>query len=339
MRWFAGTPVAVMCGVLMWLSVGANGGTLPAERLDPGLDGADLARALLRNPRPGGLPFGLYEILWRRGGYGDKIDRETRALGIRPRFILFFRDLGSGYPREIAAEVLKRGALPVISIEVEHWGGSREGRLEAVARGDYDERFVRYAAEARASGQVALYRFGFEMNGDWFDWGGKPETFIRAWRRIHDIFTREGATNLLWVWAPNAISGPPHVDNGLEKYWPGDAYVDIIGLDGYNFGDDHDRWHTWQSAEEVFGEALRKIRDSGVPHPVLITEFGCTDSGSPAERAAWIRDAHRTFASEPSVVGAIWFNFDKRREGEPNWRIDADHASLSAFRDAFADAP
>ena len=35
-------------------------------------------------------------------------------------------------------------------------------------------------------------------------------------------------------------------------------------------------------------------------------------------------------------MGAIVFNFDKRREGEPNWRIDADAESLRAFRETFA---
>lgn len=307
----------------------------PAERIDPSFTGAGVARAFLRNPRPGALPYGLYQILWRRSGYGAMVDQEAAAIGTPPRFVLFFRDLGSRYPVSTCAEVLARGALPVISIEVEHWRGPREGRLQAIARGEYDERMARYARDARESGQVCLYRFGFEMNGDWFSWGGEPELFATAWRRLHDIFTREGATNVLWVWAPNAVSGPDHPENGLEKYWPGDAYVDVIGLDGYNFGDGHSQWHDWESAEEVFADALTKIRSSGVPHPVLITEFGCTDEGEPRDRARWIREAHTTFAREPNVVGAIWFNYDKRREGEPNWRIDADDASLQAFREVF----
>ncbi len=152
---------------------------------------------------------------------------------------------------------------------------------------------------------------------------------------MHGIFQTTGATNVQWVWAPNAISGPDHPDNGIEKYRPGGRYVDVIGLDGYNFGDNYSQWHRWVSCQEIFAPALDKIRGSGVPQPVLITEFGCTDDGGARQRATWIESAHEFFVGRPEVVGAIWFNHDKRQEGEANWRIDANAESLAAWRRTF----
>ncbi len=281
------------------------------------------------------LKWGVYQILHGANRYAQNLDLESARLGARPDYVLFFRDLGRPYPFAVCQAVIDRGAIPVISLELHHWGGPRAGRLEAIVEGKYDPFFASFAESAAKSGHVVYYRFGFEMNGDWFGWGNQPELFKSAWRHVHAIFKEQGCDNVQWVWSANAISGPNTPQNGLEKYWPGDDCVDLIGLDGYNFGDGHSEWHTWIGFEEIFGPALEKIRESGVPHPVLISEFGCTHT--PANRRApWIRDAYRYLKGRPEVVGAIWFNFDKRREGEPNWRIDADAESLRVFRETFA---
>lgn len=76
--------------------------------------------------------------------------------------------------------------------------------------------------------------FGHEMNGHWYPWGTKDTTaatFVKAWRHIHDLFQEEGATNVVWVWSPNVVNPVPSVK--LEPYWPGDAYVDWVGIVGY----------------------------------------------------------------------------------------------------------
>ena len=298
--------------------------------------GSSSAQDIFSTPRTGKLPWGLYQILWSGPVFLENLDRNTAIIGDAPQFVLFFRDLERPFPAEICREIHARGAIPVISLELVHWGGPSDDRLEAIIAGQYDEVFQENARAVQESGDVVLYRFGFEMNGDWFAWGGQPENFIAAWQHVHQIFQAAGATNLKWVWAPNAISGPNTPENGIEKYWPGSEYVDVIGLDGYNFGESHSQWHSWVECRQVFEPALDKIRESGVPHPVLITEFGCTSERTAAQRARWIEEAHEFFAARPEIIGAIWFNLDKRREGEPNWRLDADPESLSAWQRTFA---
>jgi hypothetical protein len=308
----------------------------PARRVAP--DPTSEARAVPAIPREGPLAWGIYQILWSGRAFTENLDREIERLG-RPDYVTFFRDLVRPYPREICAAILERGAIPIISMELHRWGEPEGNELRRIADGAYDDYFARYARDARESEQDVWFRFAFEMNGDWFTWGHQPETFKIAWRRIHEIFRREGARNVVWVWSPNAISGPDTPSNGIEAYWPGDALVDVIGLDGYNFGDGHSEWHRWCSFEEIFEPALEKIRESGVSHPVFITEFGCTDDAAPARRAEWIRDAFAYLSRRPEVVGALWFNHDKRREGEHDWRIAADALSLRAWRETFAAGP
>jgi mannan endo-1,4-beta-mannosidase len=82
--------------------------------------------------------------------------------------------------------------------------------------------------ELKQAGVVVLWRPFHEMNGNWFWWcGHEPETFIRLWRQMFDYFTKtKGLDNLLWVYSPN--HGP-----NTAAYYPGDSYVDLIGLDAY----------------------------------------------------------------------------------------------------------
>src|SRR5690349_8829219 len=82
--------------------------------------------------------------------------------------------------------------------------------------------------QLKKAGVVVLWRPFHEMNGDWFWWNGKdPDTFIKLWRQMFDYFTTtKQLDNLLWVYSPN--HGKKTTD-----YYPGDRYVDIVGLDAY----------------------------------------------------------------------------------------------------------
>ncbi len=82
--------------------------------------------------------------------------------------------------------------------------------------------------QLKAAGVVVLWRPFHEMNGDWFWWNGKdPATFVKLWQQMFNYFTKtKGLDNLLWVYAPN------HGDK-TTAYYPGDRYVDLVGLDAY----------------------------------------------------------------------------------------------------------
>jgi mannan endo-1,4-beta-mannosidase len=106
------------------------------------------------------------------------------------------------------------------------------------------------------AGVVVLWRPFHEMNGDWFWWGGKDTaTFIKLWRQMFDYFTvNKGLNNLLWVYGPN------HGRNAAD-YYPGDRYVDLVGLDAYT--DFVDRAH-------IKGY----VAVAALPKPFGFTEFG-----------------------------------------------------------------
>ena len=68
--------------------------------------------------------------------------------------------------------------------------------------------------------------------------GNTAAEYVAAWKHVHAIFVRNGATNVRWVWNPNTM-GATTAATYLPLYWslyPGDEYVDWLGLDIYNTG-------------------------------------------------------------------------------------------------------
>ncbi|MFN8546662.1 MAG: glycosyl hydrolase [Candidatus Eisenbacteria bacterium] len=280
------------------------------------------------------LDFGFYFIDFRVANMEAQLDEMTRRLQCSPHYIMFYRDLPRPFWAEACNMIREHDAVPVVSLELWGWRERKADPLSEIASGKYDEHFHQWARDARAFGTPVMLRFGFEMNGDWFGWSGRPDLFIAAWRRVHDIFREEQATNVLWMFAPNCMSVPDTGENSIPKYWPGDEYVDWLAVDGYNFGEHHDQWHHWQPLGEILAPVLDLYAKERPNLPVLVSEFGCAP-GDPGERAAWISDAARALADRPQVKGAIWFHFDKRREGEPNWTFWDDPDEVRAFREGF----
>jgi Ca2+-binding RTX toxin-like protein len=107
------------------------------------------------------------------------------------------------------------------------------GTLAAGAAGDYDAHYVSAAkklAAAFAGEEHIIVRVGEEFNGSWMPWAakGKEADFIENYRNFVDAF-RSVSDKFLFEWNVNIG------DFGMDpaKAYPGDGYVDIIGMDFY----------------------------------------------------------------------------------------------------------
>lgn len=194
---------------------------------------------------------------------------------------------------------------------------------KAILRGDWDTYFETFANQAKEYGNPVILIPFEEMNGAWYPWSGftngnTPEEHIAAYRYVHGFF--RDTPNVLFGWAVNDDSDPDTAENAIEKYYPGNAYVDIVGINGFNFDD------PWESFDEIFGPALGTLRAYG--KPVFIFSMACADG---PQKAAWIRDALTVqIPLHPEIAGWMWFNENKERD----WRIWSDEASLQTFREA-----
>ncbi len=127
-------------------------------------------------------------------------------------------------------------------------------------------------------------------------------------------------------------SGVPNIEyvgsTPLEALYPGDAYVDWLGLDGYNWGTSAPG-KSWQSFAQVFGATYADLTALSAK-PLLIAKTASAEAGG--DKADWIADAYsaRTLRQFPRIRGIIWFNEDK----ETDWRIESSASAQAAFAQA-----
>jgi beta-mannanase len=202
-------------------------------------------------------------------------------------------------------------------------------RLSAIAAGEYDDYIRSWATGIAALAYPVVIRFAHEMNGFWYPWceqsnGNRPGDYVRAWRRVHDLFTEAGADNVTWMWSPNVTypgAGP------LARYYPGDSYVDWVGLSGY-YGTAGRKQYI--SFDEIFTRSLAEVATL-TGKPVVISETGATNATG--QQARWIREMFAQLPRHPEVIGLIWFEATK----EIDWRISSSAAAATAFGTGAAD--
>jgi hypothetical protein len=105
---------------------------------------------------------------------------------------------------------------------------------EAGTRGEYNRYFKSLAEHLVQAGlDDSLLRLGWEMNGGWYTWraGGHEEAFAGYWRQIVTTMRSvPGGQNLRFVFNPDCDPGGCK----SEKAWPGDEFVDFVGVDIYD---------------------------------------------------------------------------------------------------------
>jgi mannan endo-1,4-beta-mannosidase len=200
--------------------------------------------------------------------------------------------------------------------------------LPQVAGGRHDPYIAQWARDAAAYPGQLLLRFAHEMNGSWYPWsvgmqGSTTEDYVAAYRRVRRIFDDAGAERVQWVWSPNVILGGN--SDVIRRSFPGEQFVDIVGVDGYNWGSDGE--HQWQRPVDLFAATLDLVNSIAPHKPVWINEVGCAGRGG--DKAAWITELGQ-FLSTTSVRGLVWFNLGD--PGEPDWRLTATAQSTAAAK-------
>ena len=169
-------------------------------------------------------------------------------VGVKPGIGAYYQRFGSPFRDGPAAAIAKDGAIPLVQ-----WDPVGV-KLSRVAAGRRDGYLKSYAAEVRRFRGRVIISFGHEMNGPWWKWGKGHQPaaeFVAAWRHIHDVFKRAGTSNVIWLWNPNVLSGPPVAH--FAAWWPGSSYVDWAGLDGYY-------WRSHYPFASIFARSLAELR-------------------------------------------------------------------------------
>lgn len=263
-------------------------------------------------------------------GSASALDDAERSAGRHLDMVMWYVHWGGPWSAFNAGDVhtvIARGSTPVITWMSDDPTASSQSAysLQGIAVGQHDAYIRAWADGLRGAGGRVVLRFDHEMNGNWYPWspgqnGQTAAGYVAAWRHVHDVFVAEGATNVQWLWSPNvAFTGSAP----LPPLYPGDAYVDRVGVDGFNWGST-DGAHTWQAFATIFDTTVSQV--AAISHrPLMIGEVACTESGG--DKAAWISDFFAALSHAGALTGFVWFDADK----ETDWRLDSSAAAQVAF--------
>jgi hypothetical protein len=157
-------------------------------------------------------------------------------------------------PNSLLNAISSTGAIPIIDWACPDGGSGFTGRdsvfTNAVVDGLYDTQITAYAQQLKAYGKPVFLRWLWEPNlgsSTFYQQciaQNKPAinapvdgpAYAQAFEHIWNIFkgpTGVGATNVAFVWNPG-LAGNLSTTNFLNFFWPGNQYVDWIGMDGYS---------------------------------------------------------------------------------------------------------
>jgi len=278
---------------------------------------------------PGG-DDGAWIGLFTEKGPEDMAETLSLRQGLGRSFasLMWFTDFGHPFPAKAAENAWAAGSVPNVTWEPWLWSDNEKIHLADINAGTWDLYISEWGAAAAKFGKPLFVRWGHEFNGDWYPWsvaknGQDSGNYVNAYRRVHDLLVRAGASNVVWVWCPNAGTVPAQEWNDPLKAYPGDDYVDWIALDGYDFDGN-------ASFADIFSKIyVEMIR--GFAKPIYVGEVATGRVGS--EKAAWLEEMRGSLASQfPGIKGIVYFSVKKERD----WRLDDSPAALAGAKDVFS---
>jgi hypothetical protein len=217
--------------------------------------------------------------------------------------------------------------------------------IAQVNSGAYDSCFQDVAQRFKAFGHPVWLRLWWEFNEPWQLWNydpSNPQPFIAAWQRVVGIFRSAGATNTMFVWAADEGYFDPAKTLQANGY-PGDAYVDWVASDRYNWNRSTNwcsQFHAgWCEFWEIFHHGFTGSQAVGVEpsfrnrKPYVVAETGSVeDPNNATHKGQWMQNMQASIKTEfPGLRMLLYFDNDMTSEGA-NWRIDTSSSSLAGFK-------
>ncbi|MGZ3919037.1 MAG: glycoside hydrolase family 26 protein [Bacteroidia bacterium] len=290
--------------------------------------------------------------LWSREGnvgnfteIGDNFDKSFRSdaekkLGV----IHFFQPFSIGAPGnenypspEKINKIIQQGYIPLITLE-NHFVNSgakvKQPNLYTIVEGHLDDFLRKWCTEIKKVKGTVLIRILHEFNGDWYPWcifnnDKNPHLFIEAFRHIRTVFNEQGVQNARFIWCPNSMSVPQEKWNFIMDAYPGDAYVDLIGMDIYNGAGQ--KSSVWRSFKKEGIENYFYVTQIIPDKPLIVCETASRerelDELQPAQtKAEWILQMTTALKTDMHKVKLLtWFN------EKSSFKVNSSPESKNAF--------
>lgn len=291
----------------------------------------------------------------------EKILSFERLAG-RPQAIVAFSSYwGTNvFPSRQLEAVRNYGAVPLIYWSP--WGEPYDQNkpqptysFDNILAGKFDTYICNWARQAKDAGIPILVAWGLEMNGDWFPWGGAlqgggeskkfgnptkpdgPEKYIATYRYIVNLVRKEKARNIEWVFHAQNYSWPVASWNSIKSYYPGDDYVDWLGLSVY--GKQFARWD-WLKFDTVMRKPYHEIAKLHPTKPIMLAEWGVGEFPRDGSKAAFFDEAFAAMKRDyPRLKAAVYWHERWQNSNllYSNLRINSSPHSLAAYQRGIRD--
>jgi len=243
-------------------------------------------------------------------------DNKNTKFDLISLYLAWNKDIEENYPQGLLDSIYQRESLPVITWEP--WLKSFENDLthedwhvyDYINTGFFDDYLKNFANKLKALDKPVFLRFAHEFDNPFYPWyvkGYEGETkFKQAWIHVYEIFKKQNADNVIWIWNP-------WQPENIKSFYPGKEYVDWLGVNVLNYGslNESKENRSFESIYVPFHEVFKDLPAA----PVIISEMGSLSNNS-AEN--WIDNAINSIQTDYKEIKSIIYFNSKVDDNWPN---------------------
>ncbi len=262
------------------------------------------------------------------------VNKKPALTGI---FIAFLESGQKKYPHSFLArlnQIKSAGSVPFITWEPFDSTNTDVSIMSEILNGSYDDIIDNWAEALVNYKYPIIIRFAHEMNGNWYPWSNDATLYKNVFRYVVNRFKAKGANNVNWCFAPNWENSS---NRNFIDYYPGDEYVDSLGISGYNFGTTQPSWSIWREFSSIYTNMTIEL--TNLYNKPIIIDVGSVEEGG--NKANWLTNMFNNLRNTifRNIKAFVWFNYQKTEASVlTDWRIDSSSASLSSFMNGINDS-
>jgi cellulose synthase/poly-beta-1,6-N-acetylglucosamine synthase-like glycosyltransferase/beta-mannanase len=218
------------------------------------------------------------------------------------------------FPQSLLDSIYLQKSLPMITWEP--WLDSMELKLgkpvyDLIEEGYFDPYITRFAVQLKNLQKPVFLRFAHEFDNPFYPWyvngNNASLRFKKAWIHTCEIFKNNHATNVIWIWNP-------WKSDNVAEFYPGDEYVDWIGIDILNYGklNQDGKWHNFKDLYQPFHEQFKNLPAA----PIIISEFGSLKNEP--KQNEWLENAFVAIENDFKEIKSVVFFNSKFDHNWPN---------------------
>ncbi|MFE9823538.1 glycoside hydrolase family 26 protein [Streptomyces sp. NPDC005791] len=316
---------ALLAGLLAWTALPSSGegddgapsaDALPADAATGPVSGGTCAPTVTLVP-PCGAWWGAYVPYAENGSLKDAVYAFEEKIGRKLDLLYTYHDMSNtrldGQLLTPDEQILGRDRMLMLAWESTVWREPHHANWTEdqlgwanIASGKHDREVIDpQARRIKAYGKRVFFSFDQEVDARVGD-AGTPEEYVAAYRHIHDRFEELGVDNVVWVWT---VSGYLPSGKLFERLYPGDDYVDWIGMDQYNYFTCHDTtdWKDFDRSQRPTYEWLRT--HISAEKPLMFAEFATVPDPADEDRQReWYEEIPEVARTMPGAKALVHWN-------------------------------